>query len=159
MKKLLVSIVLVIASVCAFAQSTPCTLTFTCTPNLQFQIPPFGTANWNVPVNANFTNLDLFLSGGLPIPALNVTGQLQAPQLTTWSSQVVYGQGAVVFFLGTQYTSLIAANSNNIPSTSPSDWTTATGTFIGGVQVTNTPTAVGQKLTITSLSPLQAAWQ
>src|SRR5580704_17403595 len=44
------------------------------TPNLDLNLPSFGQPNWDQPLNANFSALDSFLSGGSPLPALRLTG-------------------------------------------------------------------------------------
>jgi hypothetical protein len=46
------------------AQTTPTT------PNLNLYLPNANNVNWNVPLDANFTSLDLYLSGGLSLPGL-----------------------------------------------------------------------------------------
>jgi hypothetical protein len=46
------------------------------TPNLSLNQPVIGSNNWGGPLNYNFGQLDSFLSGVLPIPALNVTGNV-----------------------------------------------------------------------------------
>lgn len=44
------------------------------TPNIGLQIPATGSNNWYIPLNYNFTKLDLLLSGNSPLPNLTVTG-------------------------------------------------------------------------------------
>jgi hypothetical protein len=95
------------------------------TPNLNLATPPFGSANWNIPFNNNFTQLDLFLSGNQPLPALSVTGNLRAPQLTTWNSTTTYSAGNFVVYLGKAYESL-STNTNVLP-TNATYWTTSIG--------------------------------
>lgn len=46
------------------------------TPNINLNIPAHSTPNWDVLLNANFTALDLLLSGNSVIPALNVAGPI-----------------------------------------------------------------------------------
>jgi hypothetical protein len=46
------------------------------TPNINLNIPAQGTLNWDVLLNANFTQLDLLLSGNATLPALNVAGPI-----------------------------------------------------------------------------------
>ena len=42
------------------------------TPNINLNIPARSTVNWDALLNANFTNLDLLLSGNAALPALSV---------------------------------------------------------------------------------------
>jgi hypothetical protein len=112
MKKL-ASIILALFAIGASAQSV--------TPNLNLATPAFGSSNWNVPIVNNFVQLDLFLSGHLPLPALSVTGQLLSPQLTTWNSNATYVTGDLVIYLGTAYVAL--ATSTNVLPTTTADWT------------------------------------
>ena len=51
----------------AFAQTTP---------NIGLNIPAFGTQNWNVLLNSNFSKLDLLLSGNQTLTNLSLTGNL-----------------------------------------------------------------------------------
>lgn len=46
------------------------------TPNIGLQVPIINSNNWGGPLNYNFAQLDAFLSGVLPIPALAVTGNV-----------------------------------------------------------------------------------
>jgi hypothetical protein len=46
------------------------------TPNIGLQIPAFNQTNWQVPINYDLNQLDLFLSGHLSLPALMVSGNL-----------------------------------------------------------------------------------
>lgn len=86
------------------------------TPNIGLQLPPFGSNNWNVPLNYNFTQLDLMLSGNLTIPGLSVSGVASMPLLTTWRNSVTYSQNEVVAYQGVFYTSLTSGNLNNTPA-------------------------------------------
>lgn len=52
------------------------------TPNIGLNIPNYGTLNWNVQMNNNFSALDLMLSGNQSIPGLNVAGALTLSGLT-----------------------------------------------------------------------------
>ena len=46
------------------------------TPDISLNIPPHGALNWDALMNANFTALDLLLSGNAVLPALNVAGPI-----------------------------------------------------------------------------------
>jgi hypothetical protein len=46
------------------------------TPNIGLQVPIILSNNWGGPLNYNFAQIDLFLSGNAAIPALNVTGNV-----------------------------------------------------------------------------------
>jgi hypothetical protein len=85
------------------------------TPNIGLQLPPFGSNNWNVPLNYNFTQLDLFLSGNLTLPGISISGYANLPGLTTWVKTATYPQNAVVAYQGVFYVSLVSGNINNIP--------------------------------------------
>lgn len=67
MKKFVAIIVLALSSLAA-AQTTP---------NINLNVPLFGTQNWNLVMNANFQALDLLLSGNAPLPSLVINGTLQ----------------------------------------------------------------------------------
>lgn len=45
--------------------------------------------------------------------------------ISTWNASTYYSLNAVVAYSGTFYQSLIASNQGNVPSSSPSDWTTS----------------------------------
>lgn len=45
----------------------------TVTPNVGLQVPYYGQANWQVPIQYDLNRLDLLLSGNLPLPNLTVT--------------------------------------------------------------------------------------
>lgn len=49
------------------------------TPNLNLNIPPNGTQNWDVLMNQNFSTLDTYLSGGLNLPALSTLAFVLTP--------------------------------------------------------------------------------
>lgn len=127
------------------------------TPNIGLETPAFGSNEWNVPLNYNFTQLDLYLSGNLPIPAINVTGPAILPGLTTWLSTIPYGAGAVVVYQGVFFTSLVSTNQNNIPANG-SFWTnTISGSVLsvfgrtGNVIAVSGDYSVGQ---VTGAAPL-----
>lgn len=100
--------------------------TVTNTPNINLQIPPYGSTAWQVPFDYNFYQLDLFLSGQLALPALLVTGQASFNQLTTWNSLQTYPSGAIVFYYGQLYVSNAAGNTGNLP-TNTAYWTAGIG--------------------------------
>ena len=45
----------------------------TITPNIGLQVPFFGQANWNVPIQYDLNRLDLIFGGEITVPALSVT--------------------------------------------------------------------------------------
>lgn len=53
------------------------------TPNLGLNIPPFGTQNWNTPINANFSKLDILLA---PYGTATIAGTLVYFNGTNWVS-------------------------------------------------------------------------
>lgn len=66
MKKIVLICLVVFSTLVACGQSS--------TPNIGLQIPATGSNNWYIPLNYNFTKLDLLLSGNSPLPNLTVTG-------------------------------------------------------------------------------------
>lgn len=84
-------LVLVFGSGLAYGQLLPCTNTSpTTTPNLAFQLPVTNACNWGPPVNANFTALDLLLSGHANLMALaftngTISGSISFPGAITLS--------------------------------------------------------------------------
>jgi hypothetical protein len=100
------------------------------TPNIGLQLPPFGSTQWNVPLNYNFTQLDLMLSGNVTLPGISISGYANMPGLTTWTKTTSYSTGSVVFYQGVAYASLVNGNLNNTPANG-SFWTNAIG--VGGV--------------------------
>jgi hypothetical protein len=46
------------------------------TPNIGLNTPIIGSNQWGQPLNYNFSQLDLFLSGQIPIPGLAVDGDV-----------------------------------------------------------------------------------
>jgi hypothetical protein len=92
MRSLAKLFVLLCLSGCAYGQLLPCTNSSpTTTPNLAFQLPVTNACNWGAPVNANFTALDLLLSGHANLTALaftngTISGSLTFPGTLTFSS-------------------------------------------------------------------------
>lgn len=88
----LIKLSLLLCSGLAYGQILPCTNTPpTTTPNLSFQLPVTNACNWGPPVNANFTALDLLLSGHANLTALaftngTISGSLTFPGTLTFSS-------------------------------------------------------------------------
>ena len=70
------------------------------TPNLALNTPLHNAANWDSCLNANFTKIDSYLSAGLGIPSLVVTGNVTIGGTVTCGS----GCGGVTF--GTDLSSL-----------------------------------------------------
>lgn len=127
------------------------------TPNIGLETPAFGSNNWNLPLNYNFTQLDLMLSGNIAIPGINVEGVAILPQLTTWQTQATYNTGNVVSYQGTFYTSLVNSNQGNTPAQG-SFWTSGglssvTSVFgrVGAVTAGNGDYTVSQ---VTGAAPL-----
>ena len=56
-----------------------CAITAKCqtTPNLAFNIPPYGSTGWSTLINANFSSLDLLLSGNQTLPGFKTNGPVQ----------------------------------------------------------------------------------
>lgn len=85
------------------------------TPNFGFELPAYGTTNWQVPLNYNFNLLDKILAGNSSIA------------LSTWNISTTYNVGNLVIYNGTGYISLADANTGNIP-TNATWWTNSLGT-------------------------------
>jgi hypothetical protein len=51
------------------------------TPNIGLNIPPHGTANWDVLTNANFTSLDNYLGGVTQFPHALKTDIIGSPAM------------------------------------------------------------------------------
>lgn len=66
----------------AFIFSQICLAQNTLTPNTGMQVPPTGSANWNVPLNYNFNRLDSILGGTLNLTTL------------AWNPKTIYGSGS-----------------------------------------------------------------
>jgi hypothetical protein len=66
MKRVLCALVALLPT-CVYAQTTP---------NLNFQIPAYGSAGWGTRMNQNFTALDGYLSGQAPIPMITLSGAI-----------------------------------------------------------------------------------
>lgn len=86
----------------AFALLVP-TLVFaqTPTPNIGLQIPATGSNNWYIPLNYDFTRLDLMLSGNTPIPGLAVSGNVTIAGTLTAGTIVGVGGGTFPTISGT----------------------------------------------------------
>jgi hypothetical protein len=80
------------------------------TPNLQLQLPPRGTTNYDVILNNNFSIIDAAI------------GVLQNAYQGSWSGAISYSKAQEVSYLGNVYLSLISSNFNNIPTSSPAAW-------------------------------------
>lgn len=115
------------------------------TPNFQFQIPAYGTSNWQVPLDYNFNLLDQILAGGIP------TGGI-----STWSSTTTYQVGQLIIFNGQGYVSLQNGNTGNTPSFPSSVWWTnnlapvAAQTVSGSLTTNRLPKANGPSSLINS---------
>lgn len=80
----LVAVILLLSAV-AGAQCTPGP---NCTPNIGLNTPAYNTGDWNTLLNENFTWLDSYLSGSLPLPNLSIvelacTGTVVSPPSCT----------------------------------------------------------------------------
>jgi hypothetical protein len=90
------------------------------TPNLGLQIPAPDSNSWQIALNYDLSQLDLYLSGNLPLP-----------ELSTWSPTSIYAAGQTVLDAGALYVSLAGTNQGNRPSLSPAQWSTSVAA--GGV--------------------------
>jgi hypothetical protein len=90
------------------------------TPNLGLQIPAPDSASWQLALNYDLSQLDLYLSGNLPLP-----------ELSTWSPTSIYAAGQTVIDAGALYVSIAGANQGNRPSLSAAQWSTSVAS--GGV--------------------------
>jgi hypothetical protein len=97
------------------------------TPNLGFNIPPYNFPNWQIPINANFSQLDLMLSGNFTLPAFSVTA-LYLPSLSNGCIDVSGGTVASTgsacgtssdYTLSVNGTSLTAGDTVNFNATTP----------------------------------------
>jgi hypothetical protein len=125
-----------------FEDVEPITLTTTptvttSTPNINLQVPATDAENWNIQINSDLSQIDLMLSGRLPVPGINVTGPASIPLLTTWSPIITYAADQTVLYTGTLYASLIDANLDNVPPNSSAQWSLAAagGGPSGGVVI------------------------
>lgn len=103
----------------------------TTTPNLGLQVPASDSPDWQIALDYDLQQLDLLLSGNLPLPGITVTGPASLGQLTTYSPAATYSTGQAVLYRGTLYASLTDANLGNEPDTSPDDWSTDIGSTGG----------------------------
>lgn len=118
MKRIFAVLVLLLGTVQVFAQAT--------TPNIFLQVPAYGEPGWQSSINYNFYQLDLFLSGQLPIPQIYVQGAGALPGLTTWVTGSTYNTADIVFYLGKLYTSITNSNQGNLP-TNTNFWSPGVG--------------------------------
>jgi hypothetical protein len=117
MNKTLGAVLLFVAS-CSLALFIPMFLLAqnpSYTPNFGFELPAYGTTNWQVPLNYNFNLLDRVLAGNSSV------------SISTWSPTVTYNVGNLVVYNGLGYISLADANTNNLP-TNATWWTDSLGT-------------------------------
>lgn len=68
----------------------------TLTPNIGLYVPGFNQQQWDIPLNQNFNLLDKYLSGGLRIPQISLSGYLK-PGLVTVGSLPTAPFGAFVY--------------------------------------------------------------
>ena len=81
MKKVLLPLLLLLISSAIWAQ-TPCTPStgITCTTNLSLYVPDFNYANWNVPLNQNWSLIDADSANWAKLNTANTfTGNITAP--------------------------------------------------------------------------------
>jgi hypothetical protein len=148
MKRILAVLGLLLSTIPVFAQAT--------TPNIFLQVPAFGDPGWQSSVNYNFYQLDLFLSAQLPIPSISVTGTASLPGLTTWITSTNYASGAIVFYNGLLYTSVVGSNQGNLP-TNTNFWTPGVGGQSGNVVIPATTSVIKGTGTVgVSTSAVQA---
>ena len=115
------------------------------TPNFGFELPGYGTTNWQVPLNYNFALLDKVLSGNSSV------------NISTWNISTTYQVGNLVIYNGTGYISLADANTGNLP-TNTTWWTNTLGGGGSGGNTTSSalnpgclPLANGANSIVTSL--------
>lgn len=118
MKRILAVLGLFLCTVQVFAQAL--------TPNIFLQVPAYGEPGWQSSISYNFYQLDLLLSGQLPIPQIYVQGTGALPGLTTWVTGNTYTTGDIVFYIGKLYTSIANGNQGNLP-TNTSFWSPGVG--------------------------------
>ena len=116
MKKIFLALFLCVSAISA---QTP-------TPNIGLQIPATGSNNWYIPLNYNFTKLDLLLGGVSPVPQFRITGNL-------YVGGVVQAAGFVG--LSGAFATTPGAAQGAVPYFSGS----GTGTTISGVTFTGIP--------------------
>ena len=63
------------------------------TPNIALVLPPAGSNAWNIPLNYDFTRLDLLLSGNLALPGLSISGNMTVTGSVTAGSFTGVGGG------------------------------------------------------------------
>ncbi len=139
MKRILFLIALFLTAPFATAQAP------SYTPNFGFQIPAYGTSNWQVPLDYNFNLLDQILNGSIP-----------AGGISTWTSTVTYQVGQLILYNGQGFVSLQNGNTGNAPAI-PSVWWTnnlapvAAQTVSGGMTANTIPKASGASSLVNSV--------
>lgn len=124
------------------------------TPNLGLNTPAFGTPRWDLLMNANFTSLDAYLSGGsvLPGPGLQINGALSLSRSgTTFASLPVGGtfaqNGTLVFCLDCQQqTPCVASGAGAFAQRIAGVWNCSSGTGAAANVIVNNP-STSQPLT------------
>lgn len=139
----LLSLALLSLPVVAHAQTTV-------TPGVGLEVPARGSNNWDIPMRYDFDRLDQLLSGGVALPALKVTGDVQVGgTITAGSFAGING----AYFL--QSTQLGAQSSGNVTGIATLD---ATGHLTQGQIPTNVPTLNQQgRLPLSTLPQLLTA--
>lgn len=139
MKRALALLAVLWLPVCLHAQQS------STTPNIGLKIPFYGTQDWQIPLSYDLNQLDLFLSGNLPLPGLDVngnllvTGTLTAPGFTPSFANIIAGLG---------YTPAADPGSNGVVFRTGVGTSTAFslpwGVTQGGTGLTSLPPSTGQ---------------
>ncbi len=131
---------------CALAQNTP---------NLNLQLPVYGSAGWGTRMNQNFLALDGFLSGVTPVPQITLSGPITNANQAATKAYVdsVAGGGGSGNATSIQTTPVSAATptSGQFLSFNGTAWTpvsvsASNATSIQGVGVAGTAPSSGQVL-------------
>jgi hypothetical protein len=144
MKRVLCALVALLPT-CVYAQTTP---------NLNFQIPAYGSAGWGTRMNQNFTALDGYLSGQAPVPMITLSGAItNASQAATkaYVDAAVGGGGGSGNATSIQGTAVSATGpttgqflSYNGTTWGPVSVSASNATSIQGVTVSATAPSSGQ---------------
>lgn len=135
---------------CALVALLPTCVLAQTTPNLNFQIPAYGSAGWGTRMNQNFTALDGYLSGGAPVPSITLSGAItNANQAATkaYVDAAVSGGGG-------------SGNATSLQTTPVSATTPTTGQFLSYNGTSWTPVSVSasnatsiQGVTVSATAP------
>lgn len=118
------------------------------TPNIGLNIPTEGTTSWDVPVNANFTLLDLLLSGNQAIPGLSLETPLPVEDGGSGTASPSLVAGSNVFISGSWPNQTVAAVSGGGAVSK----LTGTATFDPGSIQDTALVTLGTTVTVTGAS-------